>query len=245
MKIGVFGDSFAANVEDYYTHNTTPSWVDILTSKYKLTNFARTGSSLCFSVENFIKHHEEFDKVIFVVTSQGRLTLVPPTFDLYNSKSFRQFVPSITIVEMAMEELKNIEPKFQLYKSHLEKMYTACYDYFLYVMNDNHDRIIHNALLNEIKNKRKNDLILIPGAHNSITDLDFSIAQIQDKENQYWKYNFEKNVRDIRHCHMSAENNEILAQQAMKWLTGSPVYININDFVLPNNKEYYLRDANE
>lgn len=39
----------------------------------------------------------------------------------------------------------------------------------------------------------------------------------------------------------TAENNAIFASKVDEWISGSPVYINVDDFVTPTNKEFYLK----
>ena len=40
---------------------------------------------------------------------------------------------------------------------------------------------------------------------------------------------------------MTAENNAIFADKVEEWINGAPVYINVDDFVAPANKEFYLK----
>ena len=70
IKIGIFGDSFASLK---FEENTTPTWVDILSEKYDITNHAISGSTLYYSIEEIKKHHTHYDKIILVVTRPGRL----------------------------------------------------------------------------------------------------------------------------------------------------------------------------
>ena len=79
MKIGIYGDSFACiNTKwgDSKVDNPTLgiSWVEILENAgHHINNFAKSGTAVMFSYENFLREHKNNDLNIFIVTSPTRL----------------------------------------------------------------------------------------------------------------------------------------------------------------------------
>ena len=222
MKIGIFGDSFAHNRSD----NPTLSWPQILAKKYEVENFSEPGSSLYFSVSELIKYHEQFDKIIFTVTTPGRLLLQ----DEINPR--KKFIPNYHNAVIKKQMFNNDHKMI--------KIINAAMDYFLYIKNDEFDRFIHNLLIDEIE-KIRPDTIIIPSFKESLKTDKVSMFNIQWKENLAWDYMPEvASFTDRRNCHLTEENNLIFASKVEEWLNGEPVIIRLSDYVTPMNKEFYL-----
>lgn len=220
MKIAIFGDSFADSRMD----NPTPGWPEILAKKYTVKNHAHAGSALYYSVDLFLKHHQFADKVIFIITSPGRLTI--PTKDLR-----KKFVPNYHNA-MALKEIFKADTPFLT-------VLDAAIGFFLHVQNDQYEKFVHNLMIEEVKRVRP-DAIIIDAFGSTGFD---SIYQIQLKEDRAWKYSpIVSSFTDRRNCHMTVENNAIFAEKVEEWLHGAPVKINLDDFVTPMNKEFYLKD---
>ena len=69
MKIGIYGDSFA----DPTQMNPTPTWSSILSEKYKVDNYAVSGSNLYYSASLILKTFQRYEKVILVATQPAGL----------------------------------------------------------------------------------------------------------------------------------------------------------------------------
>jgi len=220
MKVAIFGDSFAHSRMD----NPTPGWPDILAKKYTVRNHAQSGSALYYSVDLFLKNHQFADKIIFIVTTPGRLTL--PINDLR-----KKFIPNYHNATSLKEVFK--EDTIFL------KVIDAAIGFFLHVQNDNYEKFIHNLMIEEVKRVRP-DAIIIDAFGSPAFD---SMYQIQLKEERAWNYSpLVASFSDRRNCHMTVENNAIFAEKVEEWLHGAPVKINLDDFVTPMNKEFYLKD---
>lgn len=219
MKVGIFGDSFAAN----RIGNDTKSWVDIIAEKYKVTNYAQAGTSLFYSISLFEQYQHTFDKVIFVVTSPGRILL-----DNFNNKSLS--ISGLGHSESLISRTTDLVE--------LKTLHAVC-DYYLYVQNYNFEKYVHRLMTEQIKRTRP-DTVLIP-AGDKLDDIfvGASMCDIETKENNAWGG---ERVIDTRHCHMTAENNAIFAIKVEEWLNGKPVQINLDDFVTPMNREFYLNN---
>ena len=222
MRIGIFGDSYSANTEN----NNTKSWTDHLKEKHDVVNYSVSGSSLFFSLRLFENNHALYDKIIFVVTCPGRWLLD-------DNSAVREKLKLIT-------GLRNCEFKMNTLSLSIEELtvYKAVKDYFLHVQNTQFDNYVHNLMVEEIKRKRP-DVILIPSFIDSFNNVTASIRDIQAKEDKAWGVEYVQ--EDTRHCHMTEENNKIFASKVEKWLDGEQVNIDINDYVTPPNKEFYIR----
>ena len=245
MKIGIFGDSFATNFipEIEAESNTTASWVDIIAGKFETTNYARSGSSLYYSMTHFEKHQSKFDKLIFVITNPGRILLSTERYS--GDKLINTSIAGIRHCENRLNRLKHeLSNTHKSSPSHLHELTVmqAIMDYYLYVQNDEFDMYIQRLMIQQIK-KIRPDTLLIPGARNSFADSVVipTLIDIQIKENEFWEIQHHDLKKDIRHCHMTAENNAILAVKIEEWLNGVPVQINLDDFATPSNKEFYLK----
>ena len=72
MKIAIYGDSFADIVNNRRAIAEI-SWPTLLNKHFEqVDNYARAGTSLYWSMEQFERTHANYDRVIFVVTTAGR-----------------------------------------------------------------------------------------------------------------------------------------------------------------------------
>lgn len=235
MKIAVFGDSFAFKAPG----NTTPNWVDHVRAKYTtVDNYSLSGSSLFYSIQHFYKNHCKYDKILFVVTTPGRILL--PTFISDNLGT--NSIPGIATIELWIKRTQkeidtgNTKNKFKL------EVYQAIKNYFYYVKNHEYDVHVHDLMVDDII-KQRPDVILIPAfkdSHKKYAN-ETTMHDISKKEEFAWNLEYNLDGRDSRNSHMTVENNAIFAEQAIKWIQGSSVKINLDDFVTPMNKEFYLR----
>ena len=125
MKVAVFGDSFAAPKHDSKTDAGLKSWVDYLSEKHDVTNYAIEGSSLYYSVRQFMTFNYPYDKIIFVTTAPGRLYLSDnPILEEHghthlSSLSYAEFVynemcGARRIVKDDLKHLNNIAKKHKV-----------------------------------------------------------------------------------------------------------------------------------
>lgn len=228
MKIGIYGDSYADPIQ----MNSTPGWPVVLASKYNVTNHAVSGSNLYYSLSQVLKNSKNYDKHILVVTQPGRI-MIPEQYSV--SEPRKRFIAGMGTVEHMIEDAKN-EP-FMI------KFYEAAKQYFTHLQDTKYEDYIHRLMIADLI-KRVPNLIVIPGFSWSGISLNIhSMYEIYVKETKAWNETAEsvRQYRDTRNCHMTAENNAIFASKVEEWISGSPVYINVNDFVAPTNKEFYLK----
>jgi hypothetical protein len=233
MKLGIFGDSYATAL-----NNPTPGWVNIIAEKYDVTNFAMSGSSLYYSAELLKQHHAEFDKIILVATQPGRLEITDTS--LYDTQFPKErFIGNYTTVEqLIIYESKKTQPN-----NNRLRLLNVCKDYFLYLQHYQYEKYVQTLIINDVKTLRP-DLILISGFPESYIpeSTENNMFAITQKEDAHWSHSYRYKLRDFRNCHMTAENNVIFADKMIAWINGEPVHINTDDFVTPNNKEFYIKE---
>jgi hypothetical protein len=235
MKIGIFGDSYADSGDHECKHklNQTLAWPEILSQQYDVENYAVSGSSFFYSVDQFNKHHSKYDKIIFVVTGYDRFEFNSYVSSICNDFTLRKFkhVQNLTSVEFALEGLKesNANP---IIKSALE----TAKNYYIYINDDERNMYFHNLMLDDVQRTRP-DAILIPAFSHSFPGKTVSVAMadIQTLENIHWGYDpFDQiNKTDIRYCHMTCENNEIFANDVISWINNNPMHLDISKYKKP------------
>ena len=238
MKIAVYGDSFGDDNGMWpHTHNDVgPGWTQLLgmTGDNRLSNFSEGGASFFYSFNQFTGTHHDHDRIIFMVTCPGRLTLEIDDFS-HRARSFKHH-PSYDQVVRWKEQLVKINPG-----SRGIAQLSALEQYFLLVKNDEYDNDCQWLLLNAVK-KIRPDTIIIPCFHTSIHNLTHdALCEVGHMEVEYLFNDRYDNIHnelhstrvDARKCHMSEENNFIFYRKMIKFLSGEPVHINVNDFVKP------------
>lgn len=237
MKIAIFGDSFA-HTEEF---NENRSWYESVKAHgYDVNNFARSGSSLWYSYDQFIKHNSEYDKCIFLVTNWGRYH-VP--------QMFQPFWAGISQVE---ESLRNDRSLTHNQRRVLESLY----NWTLYARNDEQEILFHSLMIKDIVNTKK-DCLVIPCFNYDMSRISnfnmcsmFDIHAIdmihykiefQDSNGIWKKKPLRQNGRELRACHMNDENNVIFAQKIINWIDNNQFKMSVNDFVTSSKSvEYYF-----
>lgn len=224
MKIGIFGDSYA----DHHHIGTGTPWHRILRNQFNLdaTSHGVNGSSLHYSYSRFKEIQESYDKIVFLLTGPGRLTLPLPNEYLDLLQAW-EHVTSAEAFNSKIEQ-HNIKPPY------LRNTGKALDGYYKYIMDVDKDALFHQLLVKEIKHIRP-DALLIPcfyltGEENwhhssmmsTISDLDLTHYNL-DHERAMWA--------DIRHCHMSQENNYVFASMIAEWAKTGSFNFKIDKFV--------------
>ena len=246
--LAIFGDSFAHDTSPQWEvewADIGPSWIDHIqnTTNYQITNFASSGTSTYWSKKLFDQHYKNFDKIIFVVTFPCRRITFDKLPDGCNeiNKTFYNLSSVFSIIED--------KKKFNNYNLIEKNFLMAVRDYYLYIQNDQFDYTIHSLILDDVKEKRP-DSVLIPAFPSSIPSLDTAgsstLLDISQKDTLYFGLGENMpnspELHDARKCHMNEENHKILADQILKFLQGDSVYLNKNDFVNPvRDRTHYFR----
>jgi hypothetical protein len=219
MKIAIYGDSFGANpigVKDYSLYPyVKSSWWEILSTKYNVTNFCEWSASLLYSTEQFIQTHQEFDKIIFLITHPGRITVK-------HNLQYKHFV------NYEYSTFWRRDAKKQGWNDLLD----AVLLYYKFIQNDSLSSIQHQSYLSYIKSIRA-DMFLIPCFQHSFKN-NFSLCDIFDKEQQYWNTEYKVDKLDIRKGHLTNSNHVILANIFDNMLVNGVFNANIQMFEDPD-----------
>lgn len=226
MKIAIFGDSWA----DPCDWTIEPiSWTKLLTKKdknYKITNFAKSGTSLWWSYELFLKNYKNFDVIIFVCTSVGRLSRLISGHGVNSER---------TAIQKLQQET---DPQ-------TIKLLNSAIDYYIHFQNYDQEVFLYKKIMEELVQFNSNRLIIVPAFQISIeyqTIFKNFLFEITKKD---LKVNFgssEIKFETINRAnHMSKENNEILAEKIHQIIQFECDSISIDDFVFQkyDNPEKY------
>lgn len=227
MKIAIYGDSFGYEKPifvDYYKNIELigNAWSAMLHNSYDVTNFSYPGSDIFFSYKKFIENHLNYDFNIFICTSPYRLSVTYKNEYLHNHG-----------LASATAKAKQEKDKEK------SKILKASVEYFKHLQNDERDKIFSNLIRKEIENT-SNTLIIDSFGPQGL----FNVTLM---ENEVWNvspsYTIEDPYIDLRFCHMTQKNNEILAEQIKYCIKHNMIYnFDINNFHLPKKeeKELYL-----
>ena len=231
MKIGIFGDSFG---DDYNLwpnpySGVGPSWVDYLRNHdIEIDNYSCGGTSLFYSYQRFISTCQNYDKVIFLVTAPGRIS-VP-------SGQFAEEFFNVPSVETQLKLCFDVNRKIKL---------NAIRDYFMYVKNDTFDNLVHKLLIEDISNKHKDTLIIPCFAHSGI-DNQIPLIDIPRFEAAFWKIEeimpWSDTEYDARKCHMCEENNLMFGKEIFNWAKTGNYNLSRENFKSPTKEfSHYFR----
>jgi hypothetical protein len=245
MKIGIFGDSHAdCTYLSWKEHHREfgLGWPELLAStrRFAVTNFAKGGSGTYYSYQLFLKHHSQFDKVIFIPSSNGR-------FDVELSDETRQIIPGFAHA---------VKPALNKYsKDSLDyKTFSAAINYCEYAMNFDKEQVFNQLLTANVAAIRP-DVIYIPAfQHNQIVPDDcIVLADVSAKEEvllNTTRAELRKGVPkwDIRKCHISEEHNNILYKKVIHAIDNNQqfAYLTEADIVKPSKPvSFYFKPTKD
>lgn len=240
MKIGIFGDSFAQSIiwpADVHSR-VGKSWSEVLSEKYQVTNFGLGGSSTYYSYNNFVDSHSKFDKVIFISSQPGRITLADDRIltSIFMGEPRVRQVTSYHNAEDSINILRKMDPN----STDLLTL-NAALNYFTYLEN-RHEQLTINRLYEDAVLNLRPDALLMP----AFIQRDKSMVALQDisaKEIIHWGISMQeilKTHREIRRSHMTEENNLILAGLIDNWINTNKFSMSLDMFVTPDDWQRYF-----
>jgi hypothetical protein len=234
MKIAVFGDSFAGTIID-----VNAAWPDMIGGRYTLQNFAEGGTSLYWSIEKLIEKHEDFDTILFFVTSPGRIQIAKQIIPPNDPVEF-SYISGFTDACFKLNRI-NTFPRAGIELEFWKNAYQAGVDYYKFFHSEKKEIFLHQLLVDKIKDIRPDTIII-----NSFTAEKIGINEIYKMENLAWDITPEeinKIYYDKRSCHMTAKNNEIFSKEIESYLLGSresDFEIRLEKFAAPTSEEKSL-----
>ena len=196
--IGIFGDSYADNLEGRDEFKTTV-WPNVLSELYneEFENFAISGSSIPYSYDLLCeKDLSKYSKVIFVATEPRRLHFIDKKTNkelLWNGRDVKGSLGINNFKNYSSYEnttpLSSSDKKILRYQRAINAMYPDTWD------------SMAQAMKNDVLRSHKNILLL------DIYEL-VNISQLDTPCEAWWKTYEETSART---CHMSTQQNIELA----------------------------------
>ena len=214
MDLVIYGDSYADRCDR--GHEQELSWPEILEQNLPVTNHGRTGTDLWYSWRRFKQSHHRYKKVVFICTAFHRL----PVRGMHG-------ISSINVSHL------------EWHRSHSQtdtarRTFSAMRDHLLWSQDPQHTWDCYSLMIDDVINSRPDALII--NAFDSCEfspqdsfnmhrdccrDLDdpqqLSLWRLSDLDHRHLGLNPDDIRHDIRHCHLNAENNSVLAEEILQW----------------------------
>jgi hypothetical protein len=204
--------------KDVFIHNINSKykcWVDMLSEKFTVTTYAQGGSDCYFSYKKFLETHDQYDKIIFLKTFPGRLSL-------HDGIWYHYINPSSILED--------------------DKVSSVIKDFFVYVQPKDNFRfeLFDNLMIEDVLRKRPETLYIDVDSSNTTQSI--PLYDIYKTESILWNIDFENNnYVDARQCHMSYENNVMIFNKIYDSIVHSvPFSLSRLDIVEPGNKDNYI-----
>ena len=215
MKIGVFGDSFADR--SYNQSDSSVIWYQYLKEQHAIDCFGEGGSSILFSANLITQMANNYDLIIWCVTTPGRFSLPCQT----NNHTYH--------ITTAQDEctLTDIE---------IRKKHKVCVDYLKYIFDWDTENFVGQAVVSYVMSLYKN-IMVIP-CFPSPFPLKFNLYQLSKQETEYFFPGMDipeiyQQYNDQRPGHISSENQQILANLIEQNLQPGFFQTSYDNFVKP------------
>jgi hypothetical protein len=226
MKIAIFGDSWAKQLQQADDLNLTPAWWEVLAEKHEVENFGLSGSSTYYSYNNFEALQSKFDKIIFIASMAGRLTLAHDmklTCKMFGDLRDHQ-ITGVVDAENNLEFVKKFDPT----NTHDIVALEAIIGYYSHVMNLQEQKVI-NRLYQQMVSCIRPDALVIESFN--------ALYKISQFESDHWQIDlrslFQQGYNELRKCHMSVENNTMFADKINAWIQTGEFNLSYSDCVKP------------
>ena len=234
MKVGIYGDSFAAR----HGLGIGDPWHQMLTDKFNIPSFSYgvNGSSLYYSFSKFEKTHHLYKKIVFVATSPGRFML-PQLPEPWADNPLLQHINSYQGFKNQISLSQNNGP-------YLRATANAIDGYYKYVLNFASDNLFHRLMIKEITAIRPDALVVFAFSNNGEENATkyTTLNDVSNIDIQHYNIDINKaSWADKRHCHMNQENNYIFASMIADWVNTGYFNLDISKFITPSNpiEEYF------
>ena len=223
-KIAVYGDSFAVHNKDLKWQ----SWLSYLEKEYDIDFYGADASNLFYSYKNFMENYKKYNKNIFIFTSTDRVSTSRHHFGGLVSQKYW---------------LNNDRPD---YTDNDKRDARRIYSYMSSVLTDDFVKeqydTYHILMTERILNTNTNVLLIpaFPQPGNNFKNYK-TLIDIYGMENRFWKRT--RNFHDLRQCHLTEENNKVLADQINQELITvngpTKIKLDLSMYVEPTDLEKY------
>jgi hypothetical protein len=210
MKLGIFGDSFADYNNMYSTAKENESWINYLatSTNSEFECFGHGGTSIWYSFEKFKQHYKKFTHIVFCQTFPHRIHHLPEELTgFHHVKDTRplDFMKSRektimkSIVYVYYEKLFNKDLDIFLAQQIFDQVNFLCKQENIKIVTllPFEDLRYQDSYIINV-DKREGDCLL------GLQHISVDEALVASKPNSL-------TAGDSRYCHLSKENNQILA----------------------------------
>jgi hypothetical protein len=247
MKIGIFGDSFAARPGYVHLPSDKTFWSDVIGKVHEVENYAKAGTNLYWSFNLLKENYHKFDVIILVVTGFGRC--YTPNAEHHTVKH------AFNLAQIQGLITNGGHGSDGPYSEHDLKILHTLRDYKLYVEDDLQSALFHELLLEKIKSIVPN-IILIPSWKGCLDPLKEvhgidvgydALIDISTLDIDYCKISFNDVMFDKRFGHLSPINNLLLGKDLLAYLDSdrkNPYTIDLSKYKSPSpmSKEEFLKE---
>lgn len=244
MKIGVYGDSFACSLDRpsiiYAWYNLLPKYIPEATVK----SFGQTGTSVFHSYNKFLETHQDFDKVIFLVSEPGRYT---------------KKVENIAGHDRIFTNLLHLEHFIKTTDLTDDERETLDYLKGWFIMNDEDYQLKMAELMLRDMESVKPDILFFPSFPTSMTKERRKQSGIKQPENlmdfvhiQRKQLKLKPDMRGLIEsdvtlsCHFTEEFNDYVAKTfANKLLSDEWDWKDIKKIKLTYDKDFYYKASKQ
>jgi len=248
MKIGIYGDSFGY----YQPEGKQYHWSAILENKLNcnIENYARYGTSLFYSYQEFLKTYTKYDLIIFAVTDPYRYT---DQLKLSIDKNTKMKVRSVSGIGAITSIFKKYPDKLTVDD---KKILRNLEGWFI-MSDDLYNREMSELMLQKIESLHEN-IIFYPCFEKSFSKAWFTKLKIPSNRTFMYlceyqlklllgtNYCKEKigeclgNEKSILAGHLTKEINEYLAEAMLSKInTGIWNYPDLSSLTIKNDLSYY------
>lgn len=219
MKIGVFGDS-------YCDKNANSAWWQLLKNfGHEIDCFGESASSILYSADLIDKKAKDYDLIIWCLTSSSRISVKLDCHPYYlhfsNAERYDEY------------KFANYEAKI---KAGIVK------DFYKYALDIDQYHLVGKSLAYYILSR--GDVMIIPCFPEPLST-NFNLSEISNREiadilKGHAPAAFYEQHKDLRTCHLTPENNEILANLLADKLRPGIFSADYTDFVFSGDCSQYF-----
>lgn len=229
-KLLIVGDSYGCKLSS--DEKKFQGWFvnKLLMDTYDVTNLCEPGNSQLAIHRDFVSNQNNFDKVVYIVTSSNRHTWTDHKNNVHREAGHVQHLKDSI--------KKEFDPINKLKKNILLGYYTHFLDHDLF-------DYASSAIITEALELRPDILLLHcfwSKLTKKLTGSNFYISKISNQELVSMGINSDYLPIDTRPAHLTQENNDILAKFIYEKLNGSKRNLKIEDFIIPlyiDRKKYF------
>jgi len=192
LKIAVFGDSYAEK------NSSQHAWWQrlCLDHGHVVTCYGTGGSSIKYSMDLLEKHHSKFDFNIWCVTTPARISVANGNDFFHSSYNSLQSAE----LDLAFDNQEVVD---------------ACKKYFKYIFSWDYENFLGKIIVEHYLRTVPNLMIIpcFPAPLESFFNLyDLCYHEIKLFFPKQRLEDIFKSHKDLRQCHLTVKNNEILAK---------------------------------